>query len=214
MNKKSLFKIQILFLVSCTFSPAIAQWELNGNSATDPATEFVGTTDNFGLVFRTNNQERFRISAAGSFGFGTNNPLSLLHLNTTTTGNLFRTDGPAGSLNQWQLFTGGTEKFRIYVPASTNNTYFQNKSTNSNALMGFMTGNLTRMQIYSGNTTGGNITMGDSLYPTFIPIDRLNLYHKDSSTTAIRFGHGGTGNSGLDGTRIGILQSGDFNIRQ
>src|ERR1043165_7334480 len=39
-------------------------WNLTGNTGTNPATNFVGTTDNKDLVFRTNNTERMRITAA------------------------------------------------------------------------------------------------------------------------------------------------------
>ena len=40
-------------------------WALLGNAGTNPATNFLGTTDNQSLVFRTNNTERFRITTSG-----------------------------------------------------------------------------------------------------------------------------------------------------
>lgn len=40
-------------------------WTLLGNAGTNPATNFLGTTDLQNLVFRTNNVERFRITTAG-----------------------------------------------------------------------------------------------------------------------------------------------------
>lgn len=45
-------------------------WRLIGNSATNPTTNFVGTTDNNALVFRTANLERARIAANGNFRIG------------------------------------------------------------------------------------------------------------------------------------------------
>src|SRR5688572_9172774 len=36
-------------------SPASNTWSLNGNAGTNPLQDFIGTTDNMPLVFRTNN---------------------------------------------------------------------------------------------------------------------------------------------------------------
>lgn len=44
-----------------------AQWSLTGNSGTNPGTNFIGTTDNQDLVFKTNNIERLKISNQTGF---------------------------------------------------------------------------------------------------------------------------------------------------
>ncbi|MCS7162763.1 MAG: hypothetical protein NZ958_05500 [Bacteroidia bacterium] len=49
-------------------------WRLTGNSGTDITTHFIGTTDNTGLAFRTNNQERMRLTNVGNLAIGTTNP--------------------------------------------------------------------------------------------------------------------------------------------
>ncbi|MBN2730707.1 MAG: tail fiber domain-containing protein [Bacteroidales bacterium] len=46
-------------------------WHLTGNAGTNPATNFLGTTDNQSLVFRTNNTERARFQADGTLSIGT-----------------------------------------------------------------------------------------------------------------------------------------------
>jgi hypothetical protein len=48
-----------------------AGWALTGNSGTDPAVNFLGTTDNRPLVIRTNNTEQLRVTTSGSVGIGT-----------------------------------------------------------------------------------------------------------------------------------------------
>ena len=53
-------------------------WRLIGNSATNPAINFVGTTDNNALVFRTNNAERARIAANGNLCIGDANYPTIL----------------------------------------------------------------------------------------------------------------------------------------
>lgn len=49
-------------------------WNLLGNAGTVPTTNFLGTTDNVDLVFRTNNTEKARILANGNVGINTSLP--------------------------------------------------------------------------------------------------------------------------------------------
>lgn len=51
-------------------------WSLTGNGSTNPATNFLGTTDNQPLVVKTNNIERLRVLTNGTLGFGTTTPNS------------------------------------------------------------------------------------------------------------------------------------------
>jgi len=46
-------------------------WNLTGNSGTDSATNFVGTTDNVSLNFKTNNQTRLTVDNNGNVGIAT-----------------------------------------------------------------------------------------------------------------------------------------------
>jgi len=48
----------------------VTAWGFNGNSGTNPATNFIGTTDNVALNFRVNDQKSGRISSDGSLFFG------------------------------------------------------------------------------------------------------------------------------------------------
>ena len=52
---------------------AFSGWGITGNAGTDSATNFIGTTDNQRLVFKTNNVERASIFSNGSVGIGTVN---------------------------------------------------------------------------------------------------------------------------------------------
>ena len=51
-------------------------WQLTGNSGTNPATNFIGTTDAKALAFRTDNTERMIILQDGRIGIGTNTNLT------------------------------------------------------------------------------------------------------------------------------------------
>jgi len=49
-------------------------WLLNGNAGTNPAVNFLGTTDAQPLIIRTNNTEQIRVTANGRVGIGTTTP--------------------------------------------------------------------------------------------------------------------------------------------
>ena len=55
-----------------------------------------GGTDNSGVPFTSNIK----------VGIGTNNPQSKLNISSTSSGEVFRTDGPSLNFNAWRLFTG------------------------------------------------------------------------------------------------------------
>lgn len=74
--------------------PSVPQgnfWQLTGNAGTTPATNFVGTTDNQDLVFRTNSVEKARVTASGAVGINqpAPNPTSILDIQSTSLGVLF-----------------------------------------------------------------------------------------------------------------------------
>lgn len=76
-NKKATFGF--LFAIGLGTSLS-AQWQLTGNAITNPTTQFIGTTTNQPLVFRTNNTEKMRVTPTGNVGIGTNNPFNNLHI--------------------------------------------------------------------------------------------------------------------------------------
>ncbi|MGK4566903.1 hypothetical protein [Flavobacterium sp. 3HN19-14] len=46
------------------------KWDMNGNSGTDAAQNFIGTTDSQPLAVRTANAERIRIGTTGNIALG------------------------------------------------------------------------------------------------------------------------------------------------
>jgi hypothetical protein len=55
-------------------------WKLTGNNSTQPGTNFIGTTDDKDLVFKTNGIERLRLTKEGWLGIGEANPKAALHI--------------------------------------------------------------------------------------------------------------------------------------
>jgi hypothetical protein len=70
MKKSILFKSFLLIGLAITGAlPGFAQnWLLSGNAFTNPPTDFLGTTDNVPLIFKTNNQQRVSITTWGGYG--------------------------------------------------------------------------------------------------------------------------------------------------
>ena len=67
-------------------TPASTYWSLTGNAGTTAGTNFIGTTDDISLIFKTKNIERLRIdSASGNVGVGTPSPLAKLDVVNTNT---------------------------------------------------------------------------------------------------------------------------------
>ncbi|HYV93521.1 MAG TPA: tail fiber domain-containing protein [Chitinophagales bacterium] len=122
-------KLVTILITLVLISPAVIHaqsWNLLGNAGTNVNTNFLGTTDGKALVIRTNNVERLRITSAGRFGFGTNNPSTSIDIIGTfkaggiigfckidTTGNLFPSVSNSSDLGS----SGGGWK-NIYINGS------------------------------------------------------------------------------------------------
>lgn len=77
---------------------AASGWSLTGDTGTNPATNFVGTTDANDFIVATNNLERIRFQTDGDVGIGQSNPTTKLHL--TGTAPVFRFQDGNQALNK------------------------------------------------------------------------------------------------------------------
>ena len=94
-----------------------AGWLLAGNAGTNPASNFLGTTDGQPLVIRTNNTEAVRVLTTGEVGIGTDTPTELLEVED---GNVLIGTGAGGTAGQLQFQenNNGTEIISFQAPAA------------------------------------------------------------------------------------------------
>jgi hypothetical protein len=131
---------------------AATNWKLLGNSATAPASNFVGTTDASALVIKTNATERIRISSGGQVGINTSSPVHQLQSTYTgTTDEIAAIQGKASGSSAANQMVG--------VWGRANNTGSSN--TGTIAVLAEGSGNTTAGQTnISLQISGGEFTMG------------------------------------------------------
>ncbi len=134
----------------------VTGWGLTGNSGTNPATNFIGTTDNVALNFRVNDQKAGRISSDGSLFLGYqagnistgayNTGMGFQALNSNTTGsyntatgnlalysNISGTENTANGIDALIYNTTGS-----YNTADGSYALYSNTSGSSNTASGWL----------------------------------------------------------------------------
>lgn len=87
-------------------SGTVTGWQLNGNTGTNPSTNYVGTNDNVDLVFRTGGTEKMRLGSSGFLGIGSSSPSELLHLENSAPRIRMKSTQTSGSFANAQLYFG------------------------------------------------------------------------------------------------------------
>lgn len=133
------------------------EWELLGNAGTNPAINFVGTTDNTDLVVRTNSVEAMRVASNGNVGIGTPTPAHKLHVvgDTRIFGNFVNQDliGSHSGTVQSIPFTNAV--FNPLTGTTTSITITDGNGVNNSGV--FISG---FARVFGGNLNGSNSSLG------------------------------------------------------
>lgn len=87
----------------------VNDWNLLGNALTSPATNFMGSTDNVDVVFKTNNTEAFRMTNAQRLGIGITTPTTKLEVSSGTADAIYgHSSSVGGYLGYETNFSFGT----------------------------------------------------------------------------------------------------------
>lgn len=136
-------------------------WLLTGNSGTDPATNFLGTTDNQPLIIRTNNIERMRVTAAGRVGIGTNAPSNTVHVLSNSDATIYLQSNSAPNPSRFIANASGVQvRFEsIIAPVAGGQVM-----TEGNYPLLFGTNGLERMRILANGRVGVGIATPDGFF--------------------------------------------------
>jgi hypothetical protein len=214
-------KKTIILIAAVIGITANAQWSLTGNTGTTPATNFLGTTDNQPLVFKTNNQEWIKLTTTGRIifqnidgGLGWNNNLFLGGGNDSATG-LANTALGIGSLVSQSTGVGNTA-FGVNSGRSIS-TGGSNTAIGTNTLMNGNIGNANTA--VGGNALMGPGTLAENTAIGMASMARYNSTSADNATanTALGFGSltylsNGTGNVVIGKRAMGGITNGVNNV--
>jgi len=174
-------------------------WELTGNAGTNPATDFLGTTDNEPLIIKTNGAERLRIDSTGNVGIGTAAPGRRLTLaggpelalrlqdNTVPTGTFWELQASAFLLDHF-----GIVRYESGVAQGSKSLVI---APDGNVGIG-TTEPRTPLHVLGRISTGADFTSAGAI--TFFPPDGFAWFHIDNGPAGgrpqgrLRISYGGT----------------------
>ncbi|MBV8328380.1 hypothetical protein [Chryseobacterium sp.] len=211
-------KTIILLAAVCGLAVHAQSWNLTGNSGTAPGTNFIGTTDNQSLVFKTNNTDKLKITPGGRFiffdvtsagqvwdrnlffGGGYDNPTGLLNtafgMGTFTMNSTGGANAAFGG-NAMSLMTSGDMNVAIGANSMRlTNSGSMNTALGMNAMESFKTG--------AGNIGIGNSAIGSG----YLTGD----YNVGIGKDALRYIGTGNNNTVVGASSFGGMTSGSNNI--
>lgn len=157
-------------------------WSLLGNNNTIQSTNFIGTNDNIGLSFRTNNTIRQTITNTGNVGIGTTSPANRLTVYGATGNQYSSFQNNLGATQFGTSLTGlGTINTSTNTPLvfSTHNIEKVRIDVNGNVGIGTLTP--TSTFVVNGSNAGtvtnitGTTTLNENHYKVLVSNGATNI---------------------------------------
>ena len=139
-------------------------WKTKGNSGTNQSVDFIGTIDNVGVSFRTNNVTRQTITNTGNIGVNTTTPTSNHHINGSEAGSIINITATT-TLNETHhkiLVRNGATNITITLPNALTclgREYVMSRAAGSTGSITIVGGAGNLMQALNG-TTGATTSIG------------------------------------------------------
>lgn len=160
-------------------------WSLTGNAGTDPSVNFIGTTDYQPLVFKTENNERMRLTEDGYFGIGTNTPGALLHVQGGANGPAtIMVDSVDGNNN------GENASIILRSDVTGGGDYPQILFYGNNDLYGYMMGAPDGFQLYGHGNRGIQFFTNSQQRMRIEPNGRIRINSDGSDSAFVQIGQG------------------------
>ncbi|MBL4753118.1 MAG: tail fiber domain-containing protein, partial [Flavobacteriales bacterium] len=155
-------------------------WATTGNAGTNWNTNFLGTTDNISLRFRTNNTEKMIIDSVGNVGIGTEDPVTELHIKGDIRLN-------SENVNKFAELRHSSPSGSILMIETGNNGQLSSIEIDSEDHITFDVLNAERMRIdKTGNVGIGTASPGAKLHLSgngYSATDTLFLIQNDKNST-------------------------------
>ncbi|MDQ0593339.1 hypothetical protein QFZ37_001708 [Chryseobacterium ginsenosidimutans] len=193
-------KKTIILLSALIGFTASAQWNLTGNTGTNPPSDFIGTLDNQPLIFKTNNTEKMRINPDGRFIF-----LNLSSAGQVWDKNLFFGGGVNNSTSILNTVFG--------IGAFTQNTTGGgNTAIGSNVMSILSSGDgntaLGSGAMNSGQSGSHNVAIGTNALESFVS----GTGNTAVGSHAMAYGSTGTNNTAVGLSVLRYLKTGNANV--
>jgi microcystin-dependent protein len=183
-----------------TFAAPASGWGLTGNAITDPANEFIGTTDAVEFNIRTNDTERVTILSAGNVGIGTSTPDAILEVENAAGASTIHVDATANATIDLDVGTDTDESLVNFQRAGVNrgSIRYTHNAVPTSEQLNLNVNNNFRMTILGD----GNVGIGNTAPTDKLTVDNATMQNAIVGTTTFA-NSDGNGNIGVRGVSSG-----------
>ncbi len=189
-------------------SPNSLAWILTGNSGTTYANNFLGTTDNVSMRFRTNNVQRMIIDSLGRVGIGIGNPAYTLSVLSASNPLYLSGVQATSTFGADSVLTINNGIVKKVASSSITNNWLLTGNAGTNSAINFLgTTDNHPLKFKVNNTIAGFVDSSGGLGNTYFGSNAGSGNTTGNGNTLIGGGADSANNTGINNTALGY-QSG------